>query len=654
MKKIFLLLGIIMSNIFYANANDIKHFSLQSPDKKIKAEITVSDSIVYDVRFNNSLVLNSSGISMTLNKAVIGKNCSIKNIHTKTVNQTIDFINGKFDKLKDNYNELTIDFDNNYSVIFRAYDEGIAYRFVTNFSDSIKVMHEQADFNIVHPTSAIVAETDNYTAWELSYTYPSFSKIPEDKHAITPALFTDKNGTRIVIAESDVLDYPGMYLQKSNNTMQGLWANYPSKTVMGSWGNFVSVVKERAPYIAYTKGSRSFPWRIVMVTNDDKSLLTNELVYKLATPCQLQNTNWIKPGKAAWEWWHDALLPGADIPSGMDNRTTQLYNYYVDFAAKNHLEYMMIDAGWSNVYDIQKPNPKIDIRAVISHAKSEHVGVFLWCVATSLLKNLDANLDYIKSLGAAGLKVDFFDRDDQLAIASMEQIAKAAAARHLMIDFHGCTKPTGLQRAYPDILNYEAVRGQECDKWDTTANPEHHLTFIFTRMLGGPLDYTPGGMRNKTKADFKPIGEGLPSVMGTRCHELAMYVVFDQPLAMLCDAPTVYEKYPDVLKFLSIVPTTFDDTKVLAARVGEYALLAKRKGNDWFVGGMTNWTERNLNMDFSFLPKGKTFTAEIYSDTKDDAEDATKYNYKTITVTHETRIPLHFVSGGGMAMYIHE
>lgn len=653
MKQFFLSVIACCSGVFCTYANNAKHLSLSSPDKKIKAEIIIDDSLVYTVRFNNTIVLDPSGISMQLDKTTLGKNCVVRSIHTKNINQSIGFINGKFDKLKDNYNELSIGFDKRYSVIFRAYNEGVAYRFVTNFPDSIKVMNEQADFNIADPASAIVAETDNYTAWELSYTYPSFNNIPEDKHAITPALFTNQNGTRIVIAESDVLDYPGMYVQRSGNTMHGLWAGYPSETVMGSWGNFVSVVKARAPYIACTKGSRNFPWRIVMVTNDDKSLLANELVYKLATPLQLKNISWIKPGKAAWEWWHDALLPGVNIPSGMDNRTTQLYNYYVDFAAKNHLEYMMIDAGWSNVYDIQKPNPKIDIHEVINRGKAQHVGVFLWCVASSLLNNLDANLDYIRSLGAAGLKVDFFDRDDQLAIASMEQIAKAAAGRHLLIDFHGCTKPSGLERAYPNILNYEAVRGQECDKWDTTANPEHHLTFIFTRMLGGPLDYTPGGMRNKTKADFKPIGEGLPSVMGTRSHELAMYVVFDQSLAMLCDAPAEYEKYPDVLKFLSAVPTTFDDTKVLAARVGEYALTAKRKGDDWFVGGMTTWTPRNLNIDFSFLPKGRSFTAEIYSDTNADDKDATKYDYKTVTVTSKTRIPLYFASGGGVAMHIH-
>lgn len=653
MKQFILSVIACCSGVFCTYANNVKHISLLSPDEKIKAEITIADSIVYDVRFNNRIILNPSAISMKLDKTVVGKDCGIKNIREHSVDQSVDYINGKFNKLQNKYNELVIDFDKNYSIIFRVYNEGVAYRFVTTFADSIKVIHEQADFNIADPASAIIAQTDNFTAWELSYSYPLFNEIPADKHSITPALFTSRNGTRVVIAESDVLDYPGMYLQKSNNAMHGLWANYPAKIVMGSWGNFVSVVKDRSPYIAYTKGSRNFPWRIVMVTTDDKSLLTNELIYLLATPLQLKNTSWIKPGKAVWEWWHDALLPGANIPSGMDNRTTKLYNYYIDFAVKNHLQYMMIDAGWSNVYDIKKPNPKIDIHEVINRAKAGHVGVFLWCVASSLLDNLDVNLDYIKELGAAGLKVDFFDRDDQLAISSMERIAKAAAARHLMIDFHGCTKPSGLERAYPNILNYEAVRGQECDKWDTTANPHHHLTFIFTRMLGGPLDYTPGGMRNKTKEDFAPIGKGLPSVMGTRCHELAMYVVFDQPLAMLCDAPTEYEKYPDILGFLQAVPTTFDDAKVLTARVGEYVLMAKRKGEDWFVGGMTNWTPRNMMADFSFLPKGKLFTAEIYSDTKGDNKDAVEYDHKKIMVTSKTRLPLYFARGGGVAMYIH-
>lgn len=435
--------------------------------------------------------------------------------------------------------------------------------------------------------------------------------------------------------------------------MQGLWANYPAQTKMGSWGDFVSVVTERAPYIAFTNGTRKFPWRIVIATNDDKSLLVNNIVYKLATPQQITNTAWIKPGKAAWEWWHDALLPGATIPSGMDNRSTELYNYYVDFAAKNHLEYLMIDAGWSNVYDIQKPNPKVDISNIIHHANVKNVGVFLWCVASSLLKDLEGNMDYLKNLGAVGLKVDFFDRDDQLAVASMEKIAKAAADRQLMIDFHGCTKPTGLERAYPNIVNYEAVRGQECTKWDTTANPNHHLTFIFTRMLGGPLDYTPGGIRNKTKETFKPIDPGLPSTIGTRVHELSMYVIYDQPFAMLCDAPTEYEKYPDILRFLSIVPTSFDDTKVLEARVGEYALMVKRKDNSWYVGGMTNWNEREMNVSFSFLPNGKSFVAEIYTDGVDANSDATQYNYNKVVVNNRTIIPIHLAKGGGVAMYIH-
>lgn len=654
MKGILTLLAAGLLSAASVHAKDIRTLSLQSPNKKLKATVAINDSVTYSVQFGNDLILKPSTISMHLDKIVLGKNGTVSNVRTQTVNENIRPVYGKFAQVNDNYNELAIDFGKDYTIIFRAYNEGVAYRFVTRLKDSLNVLSEQADFQLANPKSAIVAETDNYTAWELAYTYPAFDEVSDTKHTITPALFTQTNDTRVVVAESDVLDYPGMYLTRNGAKMHGVWANYPSQTKMGSWGDFVSVVTERTPYVAKTVGTRNFPWRIVMVTNDDKSLLTNNLIYKLATPQQIKNTSWIKPGKAAWEWWHDAILPGADIPSGMDNRSTQLYNFYVDFAAKNNLEFLMIDAGWSNVYDIQKPNEKVDIHNIINHAKSKNVGVFLWVVASSLLKDLDGNMDYLKNLGAVGLKVDFFDRDDQLAIESMEKIAKAAADRQLMINFHGCTKPTGMERAYPNIVNYEAVRGQECSKWDTTPNPQHHMTFVFTRMLAGPLDYTPGGMRSKTKAEFKPIDPGLPSVMGTRVHQLAMYVLYDQAFAMLCDAPTEYEKYPDVLRFLSVVPTSFDDTKVLDAKVGEYAVMAKRKGESWYLGGMTNWTERDVKVAFDFLPKGKTFIAEIYTDGANANTDPNQYNYKKVTVTSKTVLPIHLSTGGGVAMYIHD
>lgn len=617
-----------------------KRFQLNSPNNTLKVKVSMGDSITYSISFKNKTVILPSAIAMVLQNKVLGKTTQVNNIRV---------IKNK------EFNELSVLFsDQNYSLIFRAYNEGVAYRFVTSFKDSIQVVAEKADFNINGKPAAILQETDNYTSWEGPYIkYPSIAEISNGKRATTPALFDDKsNGIKVVIAESDLFGYPGMYIKKQGDQYIGDWAKFPTKTVMGSWGDFVSVVKERGDYLAKTDGSRSFPWRVIIATDNDKDLLNNHLVTKLARPSEIKDTSWIKSGKAAWEWWHDAMLPGASIPSGMANRNTDLYNYYVDFAAANKLEYMMIDAGWSNNYDLTKVNPKLDVQGVIKRAREKKVGVFLWCVASTLLKDLNKNLDFLNSIGAAGIKVDFFDRDDQEAIQWIELIAKEAAKRKLMIDFHGCSKPTGLEKTYPNIVNYEAVRGAESDKWDNTIDPDHHLIIPFVRMLAGPFDYTPGAMRNKTKAEFKPIDPGLPSGQGTRCHELAMYVIYDQPLGMLADSPTEYEKAPDIMKYLSAVPTVADETKVIDAKLAEYAVMAKRKGDNWYVGAMTNWTPRNLKLNFSFLKPGVSYTAQIYTDTKDSDVNATQYELKTISVNSNTTIDLKLSSGGGAAIMI--
>ena len=652
MKKLILLFLLII----VAGRVAAQSYHLASPDKNFKIAINTKDSLTYSVVYKNNMVVAPSAISLNLNKGILGKSAKVSKTATSTVQNVLHPLYGKSATLQDNYNQLIINFQGNYSVIFRAYNDGIAYRFVTSLADSVKVVSEQATFNLPGNPAATWAETTNYTAWELPYVqHPSIADIKDGTRALTPSLFAyQPSNIKVVIAEADVFEYPGMYIQKQGASFKGEWAKFPAKTVMGSWGNFVSVVKERQNYIASTKGTRAYPWRVIIATDDDKTLLNNQLVYKLATPSTLKNTAWIKPGKATWEWWHDAMLPGANIPSGMPNRNTTLYKYYVDFAAKNKLEYLMIDAGWSDNYDVKKVLPRVDVKEVISYAKSKNVGVFLWAVAVPLLNDLDKNLDFIKSLGAAGIKVDFFDRDDQEVAGWMEKIAKAAAERHLMIDFHGCGKPTGMQRTYPNIVNYEAVRGEECDKWDYTANPQHHLTFTFTRMLGGPLDYTPGSMRNTTMETFKPVDPGLPSSLGTRCHELAMYVVFDQYFAMLSDSPTEYEKYPDIMKYLSAVPSVFDETKVLDAKVGEYAVVAKRKGKNWFVGAMTNWDERKVNIDFSFLSPGVSYQAEIYADGVDANKVATSYTYKTITVTNKTKMDFNLAKGGGAAVMLRE
>ena len=637
--KLFLL------TLFYISFGYVNGFAadrqmqLTSPDSRLKVGIAVAGDITYSVSFKNQPALLPSGISITLEKLTLGKGSKVRKAVPR---KTPDF------------NELTISFEDSFSLVFRAYNEGIAYRFITSFEGNVKVVSEQADFNLASKPSAILQQTDSYTTWEGPYVkFSSTDSIADGIRATTPALFDHADHpVKIVIAESDVWDYPGMYIQKKEGKFTGNWAKYPAKTEMGSWGNFVSVVKERADFLADTKGKRAYPWRVVIVTDEDKALLDNHLIAKLAQPSLIKDATWVKPGKAAWEWWHDALLPGAPIPSGMPNRNTALYNYYVDFAADYHLEYMMIDAGWSNNYDVTKVNPKLDVREVIRRAKEKKVGVFLWCVASTIIKDLDNSLDFIQSLGAAGIKVDFFDRDDQLAMQWMEQIAKAAAERKIMVDFHGCTKPSGMEVTYPNIVNYEAVRGAESDKWDYSITPDYHLLIPFIRMLAGPFDYTPGAMRNKTKAAFKPIDPGLPSGQGTRCHELAMYVIFNQPLAMLADSPVEYIKYPDIMKYLSKVPTTFDETRSLSGKIGEYVLMAKRKGTDWNVGAMTNWTQRSISLDFGFLPPGKSYTADIFIDGNDANVDAEQYEHRSVTVDFKSKMELKLASGGGAVIHI--
>ncbi|SDF91322.1 alpha-glucosidase [Dyadobacter soli] len=626
----------------------LQKFAVQSPLKKLKIDITVQDSVTYAVALNGKPVLLPSAISMHFGNIRAGRNAVVKQTHKHNVRSEITPPFGQFSRLKNNYNELEIDFEQHYSIIFRAYDEGIAYRFSTDFNEPVKVVSEQAIFRLAGDPEAVFPESDVYTSWEVPYVkYKNVSAIAEGKKAISPALFGQPDGVKIVVAESDLLDYPGMYLQKSGGTIRGNWAPYPAKTELGSWGNFVSVVKERKDYLAETPGKRAYPWRVVIATAQEKDLLVNQLIYKLATPPAIQDLSWIKPGKAAWEWWHDAMLPGSETPSGMQNRNTALYKKYIDFAAQNKLEYLMIDAGWSNVYDLKKVKPETDVFELARYAKGRNVDLFLWCVATTLLNDLEGNLDFIRSTGAVGIKVDFFDRDDQLAIQWFEKIAQAAADRHLMIDFHGCSKPTGLERKYPNIVNYEAVRGAECSKWDLTANPDQHLLTSFVRMPAGPLDYTPGSMRNATKETFKPVDPGLPSTQGTRCHELAMFVIFNQPLAMLCDSPMEYAKYPDVMQFLSAVPTAFEDTKALDGKVGQYAVMAKKKAGSWYIGAMTNWDARTVELDFSFLPDAKTYHMTLYTDAADAGTDASHYTVKTMQVTRKTRLKLRLAKGGG-------
>lgn len=652
MKQFISVLFLILFGLSSASAKRIESVS---PDGKLRLQLTCGDSLQYRVLYEKNVIVDFSGIGLYIEGyETMLSDANIRQISTTSQNNAISPLYGKNKSISDHYNETTVNFGNGISLHMRAYNDGVAYRFCADIDNEIIVTGEKAEFNIGEAPGVLFPETDTWNAWELQYIdYSTASAIPDGKRAITPVLLSRPDGIKAVIAEADVMDYPGMYLTKRGDRLSGTFAAYPDSVAMGSWGNFVSVVKSRKGYIAKTSGKRDFPWRVIIPVQDDRSLLENEIIYKLSSPQDDMDFSWVKPGKAAWEWWHDAMLPGADIPSGMKNRNTALYKHYIDFAAENNLEYLMIDAGWSNIFDLSKINPAVDIHELIRYGKKKNVDIFLWCVAHTLISDLDRYMAMFEEWGVAGLKVDFFDRDDQLAMKWYEQIAETAARHRLMLDYHGCSKPTGLQRKYPNIINYEAVRGAECSKWDLTANPEHHLTFPFTRMLCGSVDYTPGAMRNRSRQMFKPVDPGLPSAQGTRCHELAMFVVFDQYLAMLCDSPEEYRKYPDILGFLSVVPVSFDQTVVLSAEVGNTAVVAKRKGSDWYVGGMTDWTARLAEVDFSFLPEGQEFNVEIFRDANSSNLYADRYVYEQKTVASGSKMEIRMAAGGGFAMHIY-
>jgi alpha-glucosidase len=631
-----------------------RRLEVKSPDRNLVIRLETQGALRYTVTYKDREIITPSGIALQLESVTLGSNSTVSRTSGRKVNETIHVPYGQSSTLSNAYNELTIRFAEGFSVVLRAYNEGVAYRFRTGLPGTIKVIGEEADFNVAGSPQVVFPETSVFTSWEVPFLhYESVNKIPPGKMGLTPTLLAYPDGVKVAIAESDLLDYPGMYVKPNSNYLKGTWAQFPGHTELGSWGNFVSVVKERTDYLAETSGTRDFPWRVIMVTDDDKTLLANKLVYKLATPLKIDETSWIKPGKAAWEWWHDAIVEDAPVPSGMKNRNTALYKHYIDFASAYKIEYMMVDAGWSDNYDLYKVKPYFDVQELVRYGREKKVGLFLWCVMTTLRKDLEGYMKKFEEWGVAGIKVDFIDRDDQEAIRWFEEVAAAAARHKLMVDFHGCSKPTGLERAYPNIVNYEAVRGAECSKWDLTANPDQHLLIPFIRMLAGPLDYTPGSMRNRTQATFKPVDPGLPSAQGTRCHELSMYVLFDQPFAMLCDAPAEYRKYPDIMRFLSAVPTTFDETLPLTGSVGELAVVAKRKGAEWFIGAATNWEARSTTIDFSFLPKGKTFTAEVYTDGKDANTQAGDYTYTTQPVDAATKMKIDLAQGGGSVIYVH-
>ncbi|WP_259067013.1 glycoside hydrolase family 97 protein [Mucilaginibacter sp. X4EP1] len=627
-----------------------KMYQLKSPDSHINLNVNVGKFINWSVEHDETEVIMPSSISITLaNGEIMGKNAEIKNAKTFTEDQFINTPIYKKDKVHNNYNQLILNFKGDYGLIFRAYNDGVAYRFFTQKKDNITVVNEEANFNFKEDDEAFLPFVNDYrnkdkftTSFEAHYNNMRLSALTTDSMAFLPVLVDVGAEKKAVILEADLQDYPGMYLTSGGQkNLQGIFAKYPTVETTGGYHNINYVVNGRADYIAKTKGTRSFPWRVVVISSGDKQLADNDMMQKLS-PSPEADYSWVKPGKVAWDWWNEWNISHIDFKAGINVPT---YKYYIDFAAANKLEYIIIDEGWSDDNDLNKF--KLDVQQIVDYGKLKNVGVILWSTWYALHIHTGEQFSKFAKIGVKGFKIDFIDRDDQKMVSSLYAIAKAAAANHLLVDFHGMYKPSGLQRTYPNVINFEGVKGLENMKWGTTDQPGYDVSIPFIRMVSGPMDYTPGGMRNATKEGFRAVNSN-PMTQGTRCHQLAMYTIFEAPLQMLADNPTTYHREQECTDYISSVPTTFDQTEALGGKVGDFVSIARRKGTTWYAGAMTNWDSRNITVDLSFLSEG-SYRAVLFEDGLNAGKDATDYKKNIITVSAKDKLTIKMASGGGWA-----
>jgi alpha-glucosidase len=640
MKKNLLLTIAILLSAGFAFSKDYK---ITSPDGKISVTVTIGKEITWSASYNNNVILNSTHTTMILSDGTTaGENDGVKkSVNGKFNDVLVPVVASKHSRITDNYNFLSVNFRSGFTITFRAYNDGIAYRFEASMKDSITVKNEISDISFPPGTVTWFPREKSFMSHnENTFTYGTLDTISDKHLASLPALF--KTGEiNVLITEAGIEDYPGMWLRGAGNgNLSGTWPQYPEQERLNSDRN-MRVTKIR-DYIARTAGTRTFPWRTFVISPNDGALIESDLVYKLASPVRLTETDWIKPGKVAWDWWNANNIYGVDFRAGLNNET---YKYYIDFASKNGIEYVILDEGWYKLGDLLQVAPGFDIGELCRYAESKNVGIILWVVWKTFSDQMDQALAQFSSWGVKGVKVDFMQRDDQKMVNFYYEAARKTAEHRMLIDFHGSYKPDGLGRTYPNALTREGVKGMENNKWSKDVSPEHDVTLPFTRMVAGPMDYTPGAMVNMERANFQPIFN-RPTSQGTRVHQMALYVVFESPLQMLADNPSNLMKEQECTDYIVKVPVVWDDLKVLQARTGDYLLLARQQGKNWFVGGLTDWSARDMELDLSFLGEGD-YVMEIFEDGINADRYASDYRHKMLEVRSGVKMNIHLAPGGG-------
>ena len=644
-KALFILLAPMLVITLQA-----KEYSVSSPSGKIEVKVSVTKKVSYSVWLDGAKIISPSVISMTLDDGiVVGKNSKVDNVKTGSVSEIIrPVVQRKYATIKDEYNLLHLMFKG-YSLQFRVYNDGAAYRWMTDKKGACKVVGEEATFNFPADHNIWFPEEESMTSHqERDYLHLKLSDINEDRFCSTGMLVDCGYNTKVYISESDLTDYPGMFLKGSKDKPNGLAGKFAGVVLETHQSGDRNVLPTKyADYIALCEGSRSFPWRVMLITTDDAELVQSEIIYKLAPTQKIDNTDWIKPGKVAWDWWNANNVYGVDFKSGVNNET---YKYYIDFASKYKLEYIILDEGWYHLEDILKVQDEINVEELVSYGEERGVGIILWVVWKALDDQLTKALDQFELWGVKGIKIDFMQRDDQWMVNFYEKIARECAKRQLLVDYHGAYKPSGLNRAYPNVISFEGVKGLENTKWSNLPDPELNVTLPFIRMVAGPMDYTPGAMLNATKENFNSVFT-QPMSPGTRCHQLGMYVVFESPLQMLADNPSNYYREPVCMEFLEAVPSVWDDTKVLDAKVSDYILIARRSGGTWFVGAMTDWDAREMDLDLSFLGEGN-YSMQIWKDGVNADKHASDFTKEERQVTSVSKLQINLAPGGGWVAII--
>lgn len=640
-----------------------KTYDLVSPDGRLKVGIKTGNGICYTLQHDSDVLLEDSYLGLYLTDGTsFGENAKVTGTSRRNVNEIHKTVLYKKAQVEDSFNELTLRFKN-FSLIFRAYDDGMAYRFVSRMKMPFAVKDELASFNFAEDWNMWAAyvcqhtetlESQYYNSFENQYSYTPVSEWNKDRMAFLPLMVDGPHGKKIVITEADLMNYPGMYLYNGDggSDIAARFAGYPDEVKQGGHNNLQMEVQSRKPFIAECGAAEVFPWRIIAVSENDLQMADNDMVYRLATPADPEaDWSWVKPGKVAWDWWNAWNIRGVDFVSGINNDT---YKYYIDFASANGIEYVILDEGWSvnGAADLFQVVPEIDLEMLVAYAAERNVGLILWAGYWAFDHDMEKVCEHYSKMGIKGFKIDFMDRDDQYMVDFHRRAAETAAKHHMMVDFHGTYKPTGLHRTYPNVVNYEGVHGLEQMKWSPASVDQvtYDVTVPYIRMMAGPMDYTQGAMRNATRGNYHPVNDE-PMSQGTRCRQLAEYVIFDSPLNMLCDSPSNYMKETECLEFIAEIPTVWDETRGLCGKVGEYIAMARRSGDTWYVGGMTDWNARELTLDLSFLPEGD-HEVVLYRDGANAYRAASDYKKETIKLPADGKLTVRLAPGGGFAAVI--